>query len=177
MPSKVSLPGAEHDREPTAEELKRELAEAREQQVATHELLRIIGQAHADPQSVLEAIARNAARLCGAKHTSIWRSDRGLLRAVATHNVSAERKRLIESNPIVPGRDSVVGRAALDRCTIHIADALADPELTYWTYKISNRSHSHRARYADAERFNVAWCDLHSSQRGSTIQSQSGCIA
>ena len=136
MPSKVSLPGAEHDREPTAEELKRELAEAREQQVATHELLRIIGQAHADPQSVLEAIARNAARLCGAKHTSIWRSDRGLLRAVATHNVSAERKRLIESNPIVPGRDSVVGRAALDRCTIHIADALAGPELTYWTYKI-----------------------------------------
>ena len=74
MPSKVSPPGAEHDREPTAEELKRELAEAREQQVATHELLRIIGQAHADPQSVLEAIARNAARLCGAKHTSIWRS-------------------------------------------------------------------------------------------------------
>ena len=50
--------------------------------------------------------------------------------------MSAERKRLIESNPIVPGRDSVVGRAALDRCTIHIADALADPELTYWTYKI-----------------------------------------
>jgi signal transduction histidine kinase/putative methionine-R-sulfoxide reductase with GAF domain len=113
-----------------------ELAEAREQQAATHELLRVIGRAHADPQQVFEAIAYNAVQLCAAKHASIWLFDGRILRAVATHNVSSERQRLIEDNPIVPGRDSAVGRAALGRCTVHIADARADPELTYWTYKI-----------------------------------------
>jgi len=92
---------------------------------AAHELLRVIARAHADPQQVFEAIAYHAVQLCAAKHASL-----------ATHNVSAERKRLIEDNPIVPGRDSAVGRAALGRCTVHITDALADPELTYWTYKI-----------------------------------------
>jgi signal transduction histidine kinase/putative methionine-R-sulfoxide reductase with GAF domain len=113
-----------------------ELAEAREQQAATHQLLRVMGRAHADPQQVFEAIAYNAVQLCAAKHASIWLFDGRILRAVATHNVSSERQRLIEDNPIVPGRDSAVGRAALGRCTVHIADARADPELTYWTYKI-----------------------------------------
>jgi signal transduction histidine kinase len=132
MPPEMStVPG---DR--SVRDLECELTEAREQQAATHELLRVVGRAHADPQQVFEAIAHNAVQLCAAKHASIWLFDGRILRAVATHNVSSERQRLIEDNPIVPGRDSAVGRAALGRCTVHIADARADPELTYWTYKI-----------------------------------------
>jgi hypothetical protein len=42
MPSEVSMPGAAHDREPTVEELKQELAEAHKQQAATSDILRII---------------------------------------------------------------------------------------------------------------------------------------
>jgi signal transduction histidine kinase len=132
MPSEFST--VHGDR--SVKDLERELTEAREQQFATHELLRVIGRAHADPQQVFEAIAYNAVQLCAAKHASIWLFDGRMLRAVATHNVSPERKRLIEGNPIVPGSDSAVGRAALGRRTVHIADVLADSELTYSTYRI-----------------------------------------
>ncbi len=37
----------------------------------------------------------------------------------------------VARNPIVPGRDSVTARAALERRTIHIPDILADSEYTY----------------------------------------------
>ena len=72
--------------------LTRELSEALEQQAATSEILRVIGESHADVQPVFETLARNAVRLCGAEHASIWRFDGRFLRVVATHNVSAERR-------------------------------------------------------------------------------------
>ncbi len=114
--------------------LTRELSEALEQQAATSEILRVIGESHADVQPVFETLARNAVRLCGAEHASIWRFDGRFLRVVATHNVSSERRAVIERNPIAPGRHSAVGRAAIQRRTIHIHDAQSDPELTYGSY-------------------------------------------
>ena len=43
-----------------------EIREGAEQQAATSEILRLIARAPADLQSVLDAIAQNAARLCVA---------------------------------------------------------------------------------------------------------------
>jgi len=100
MPPEMST--APGDR--SVQDLARELAEAREQQAAAHELLRVIARAHADPQQVFEAIAYNAVQLCAAKNASIWLFDGRMLRAVAIHNVSVERKRLIEDNPITERR-------------------------------------------------------------------------
>jgi two-component system NtrC family sensor kinase len=114
--------------------LTHELSDALEQQAATSEILRVIGESHADVQPVFETLARNAVRLCGAEHASIWRFDGRFLRVVATHNVSSERRAVIERNPIAPGRHSAVGRAAIQRRTIHIHDAQSDPELTYGSY-------------------------------------------
>src|SRR5262245_19153344 len=131
LPEASTLNGSQ-----SVEELRRELAEAREQQTATNELLRVIGESHADTQPVFEALAKSAVRLCAAKQASIWRFDGQILRAVATHDVSPERKLVIEANPIAPGRASLVGRAALERRTIHLADALADRELTYQSYPV-----------------------------------------
>src|SRR5215471_3036159 len=60
MPSEVSRAGAISDREPTAQELKRQLAEARDQQNATREILDVMALSPSNAQPVFDAIARSA---------------------------------------------------------------------------------------------------------------------
>jgi GAF domain-containing protein len=111
--------------------LARELAEAREQQAATSELLKVIGRSTLDLQPVFETLAENAVRLCEAKRSFIYRFDGQYLRVVATHNASPELRAFVEQNPIAPGRGSATARAALERRTVQVLDAQGDPEYTY----------------------------------------------
>src|SRR5262245_57965942 len=48
--------------------LTRELAEAREQQTATSEVLRIVSSSPGELKPVFDAMLRNAVRICGAKY-------------------------------------------------------------------------------------------------------------
>src|SRR5271170_3634009 len=69
---------------------RREMAQARErlneatmQQTATSEMLRLIS--NSPIQSVLDAVAKHAARLCDASNARIWRLENNLVRLVASY--------------------------------------------------------------------------------------------
>ena len=62
-----------------------ELTESLEQQTATAEILRVISSSPTDLQPVMEAVAENAARVCGATDSAIFRLEGEHLRLVARH--------------------------------------------------------------------------------------------
>jgi GAF domain-containing protein/DNA-binding response OmpR family regulator/anti-sigma regulatory factor (Ser/Thr protein kinase) len=108
-----------------------ELRESLQQQTATADVLEVISRSAFDLQRVFETVAESAVRLCEAERALIFRFDGELLRMVAVFNVSEELRAFVERNPIRPGRHSGVARAALERRTMHIPDARADPEYSY----------------------------------------------
>jgi GAF domain-containing protein/CheY-like chemotaxis protein/anti-sigma regulatory factor (Ser/Thr protein kinase) len=109
----------------------RDLTESLEQQTATSEVLKVISRSAFDLGPVFETVAENAVRLCGADRAFLFRFDGELLRMAASYNVSPELRAFVEQNPIPPGRHTAAARAALERRTVHIPDAQADPEYTY----------------------------------------------
>ena len=100
-----------------------ETKEALEQQTATGEILRVIASSPTDLQPVMEAVAENAARVCGATDSAIFRLEGGLLRKVARYGPL--RGSLAIGGTVPATRDTTVGRAVCDRETIHVEDILA----------------------------------------------------
>ena len=92
----------------------RELTEAREYHAATSEVLKVISRSSFDLQSVLETLARSAARLCGAGYCAVFRRDGEVYRMAAVVAFSPETKSaarkfqdFLEVHPLVPGRGSM----------------------------------------------------------------------
>jgi two-component system NtrC family sensor kinase len=106
----------------------RDLAEALEQQTATSEVLKVISRSTFELEPVLEALVENAATLCGAEWGTIYRVDGELLHVAAFYRASSEFREFWQQVELRPGRGSCAGRAALERRTGHLPDALADPE-------------------------------------------------
>src|SRR5262245_16541543 len=121
MPSEVSAVGGDQ----SVEELRRELAEARERELATAEILRVISSSPMDLQLVFEQVAASAVRLCDAHDAVIFQVDGEMLRLVAHHG------QIPIPGPVgqvmVPlTRALTFARAILDRQTIQIADLQAE---------------------------------------------------
>src|SRR5437867_9382705 len=103
--------------------LKLELAEAREQQTATSEMLRVIASSPTDIQPVLDAIAESAARLCSAKDAAIRLVEGNVLRLAAHHGPIP----FFAASELPIDRGSVTGRAVVDGQLIHVEDLLSLP--------------------------------------------------
>ena len=116
MPSDVSTISDDQ----SVEELRRELAEAREQQAATAEILTSISSSVADANQVFAKIAASAARLCDAYDATIFQVDGVLLRCVAKTGTIPQDDTL----PLT--REVVTGRAVLDGRTIYVPDVQAE---------------------------------------------------
>jgi hypothetical protein len=85
--------------------------EAREQQIATADILRVIRASPNDAQPVFETIVRNAVTLCGGVFANVFRFDGEQLHYVAPHNVGPSYADLLNTKyPMRPDSSQVSGR-------------------------------------------------------------------
>jgi GAF domain-containing protein len=112
-----------------SQRLRVELTEAREQQTATSQVLRVISSSPTDVQPVFDAIAQSARRLCDAAFCAVLRFDGQLLHFVAHHGLTAEGVEAARrAFPRAPDRGSAAGRAILSGAVDQIPDVHADPD-------------------------------------------------
>jgi GAF domain-containing protein/anti-sigma regulatory factor (Ser/Thr protein kinase) len=104
-----------------------ELKGSLEQQTATSEILGVIAKSPTDIQPVLDVVAQNAARLCNADDAIIHRLDGDLLRDAAHYGPIS---RTADTHTPL-NRDSVAGRAVVDRQVVHVHDMQAESEVEF----------------------------------------------
>ncbi|HEY7246327.1 MAG TPA: GAF domain-containing protein [Xanthobacteraceae bacterium] len=106
----------------------RELAEARELQAASAEVLRVIARSPTDVQPVFDTIAESAVRLCGGQFCVVFRLEGDLLRLRACHGISREGLQAVQrAVPMPVDETTASGHAILHRGIAHIPDVLAEP--------------------------------------------------
>jgi signal transduction histidine kinase/CheY-like chemotaxis protein/HPt (histidine-containing phosphotransfer) domain-containing protein len=104
-----------------------DLQEALEFQAATNEVLRVISRASFDLTSVLTTVVKIAPALCRAEMAVLYRFKDGAYRFDMGHGLTPEYEAIERALAIPPGRGTIVGRAAIEKRTVQIVDALADP--------------------------------------------------
>jgi GAF domain-containing protein/anti-sigma regulatory factor (Ser/Thr protein kinase) len=104
-----------------------ELRESLQQQTATADVLKAISRSALDLQKVLDTLVESAGNLCDSHDTAILQKDGDVLRIVS------HRGHIASVGPVGEGtlpmtRESSVGRAILDRQTIHLTDAQSETD-------------------------------------------------
>ena len=108
-----------------------ETAEALKRESAVGHVLASITRSTFDLQHILDTVVESAAELSSADTANLVRDEAGEFRIAAAYGAGQkEIARIFEATQFVPDRGSLVGRALLERRTVHITDVLADPDYT-----------------------------------------------
>jgi two-component system, NtrC family, sensor kinase len=106
-------------------QLRRELDEAREQQAATSEVLKVISSSPGELKPVFEAMLASAVRICGAKFGNLWLCEGSTFRVNAMHGAPPAYADFLRANSVIhnviPG--TALGRIVSERQVIQIPDA------------------------------------------------------
>ena len=128
--STQSHPGAISD----LERLRRELDEVVDQQIATSQVLEVIGQPSCELGAVFDTVVHHAVRLCRADSGMIWKRDGDVYRLACALGGPSEYRELLASKTIACASGAtpadeigMVGLVGLERTTVAIADARHDP--------------------------------------------------
>src|SRR6202007_1284869 len=92
--------------------------------------LNVLSRAAADVQPVLDTVIETAARLCGADTGNIAIREGEVYRHVASSFSASDPEfwAIQRQRTIVPGRQSVAARVALEGRVVHVEDLAADPD-------------------------------------------------
>lgn len=110
--------------------LARDLAEAREQQTATVEVLRVISRSPGELEPVFKVALENAMRLCDAKFGSLFLYRDGKYYPSFLHNAPsalAEHVRKSEGEGFVPEPGVGLNRILKTKSAVHILDDRLEP--------------------------------------------------
>jgi adenylate cyclase len=116
--------------------LERQLAEVTDQQAATVEVLRVMGRSEFDLRPVFDTVIRNAVTLCRADAGHIWRLDGDFYLHACSFGAPDDSAYLayhayLSGVVIRPGKDTVVGKVALEHRAIHLPDVLVDRDYSF----------------------------------------------
>jgi GAF domain-containing protein/anti-sigma regulatory factor (Ser/Thr protein kinase) len=105
----------------------KELRESLDFQTATTDVLGVISRSKFDLAPVLQSVVDTAVRLCRADQAIVYRLSDGAYRFAAGGGHDTTFIDHWRTAALVPGEETVVGRAALRKQAVSIPDALADP--------------------------------------------------
>ena len=118
------------DLEQQLERYRRELAEAREQQRATADILSVLSSLPADVKPVFDTIIRNFVLLCGGGFGGIYTFDGKLVHFAGAYGFTPEQVAETKAKyPVRVDDPSVLSaRAILARAPVHIQDIMSDAQ-------------------------------------------------